>query len=93
MPDGNIFVNSSIVDIQVQRTDVNAYYVPCNEIAAQLGNDKVSNMVMLGAYLGKSRCVEIETILAALLEKLGKRKAELIPMNREALVKGAACVQ
>ena len=92
-PGGSIFVNSSIVDIKVQRTDVNAYYVPCNEIAAELGNDKVSNMIMLGAYLGKSKCVEIETILEALLEKLGQKKAKLIPLNREALLKGAECVK
>ncbi|MBQ7145596.1 MAG: 2-oxoacid:acceptor oxidoreductase family protein [Lachnospiraceae bacterium] len=91
-PGGSIFVNSSIVDIKVQRTDVKAYYVPCNEIAAQLGNDKVSNMIMLGAYLGQSKCVEIETILEALLEKLGEKKAKLIPLNREALLKGAECV-
>ena len=53
VPGGSIFVNSSMIDIKVKRTDVNAYYVPCTEIATELGNPKVSNMIMLGAYLGK----------------------------------------
>jgi len=93
VPGGSIFVNSSLIDIKVQRTDVNVYYIPCNEIAAELGNDKVANMIMLGAYLGKAKCVEIETVLDALLEKLGEKKAKLIPLNREALLRGAACIE
>ena len=92
-PGGAIFVNSSMIDIKVSREDVNAYYIPCNEIAAELGNDKVANMIMLGAYLGKSGCVEIESVLDALLLKLGEKKAKLIPLNREALLRGAACVK
>ena len=92
VPGGSIFVNSSMIDLKVQRTDVNAYYVPCTEIATELGNPKVSNMIMLGAYIGKSHCVDIETVLEALLEKLGERKAKLIPLNREALKRGASCI-
>ena len=93
VPGGSIFVNSSMIDIKVKRTDVNAYYVPCTEIATELGNPKVSNMIMLGAYIGKSHCVDIETVLEALLEKLGERKAKLIPLNRQALLRGAECVK
>ncbi|MBO4873495.1 MAG: 2-oxoacid:acceptor oxidoreductase family protein [Lachnospiraceae bacterium] len=92
-PGGSIYVNSSMIKRPVSRTDVKAYYVPCNELAAEMGNDKVSNMIMLGAYLGQSKCVDVETILEALLEKLGQKKAKLIPLNREALLKGAACVK
>ena len=93
VPGGSIFVNSSMIDIKVKRTDVSAYYVPCTEIATELGNPKVSNMIMLGAYIGKSHCVDIETVLEALLEKLGERKAKLIPLNREALKRGASCIE
>ncbi len=93
VPGGSIFVNSSMIDVKVSRTDVNAYYVPCNELAAELGNNKVANMIMLGAYIGKSHCVGVETVLDALLEKLGQKKAKLIPLNREALLRGEACVE
>ena len=93
VPGGSIFVNSSMIDLKVSRTDVNAYYVPCNDPAAELGNNKVANMIMLGAYLGKSKCVDVETVLEALLEKLGQKKAKLIPLNREALLRGAACIE
>jgi len=92
-PGGMLFINSSIIDIKAQRTDINVYYVPCNEIAEQLGNPRVANMVMLGAYIEKAQCVQVQSVLDALLHKLGERKAHLIPLNKEALAKGAESVR
>lgn len=92
-PGGMLFINSSIIDRKAERTDIDAYYVPCNEIAEELGNARVANMVMLGAYIAKTKCVDIEHVLDALLHKLGEKKANLIPVNREALLKGAAAVE
>jgi 2-oxoglutarate ferredoxin oxidoreductase subunit gamma len=92
VPGGKLFINSSIIDIPATRTDIEVYYVPCNEIANELGFATVSNMVMLGAYLEKCPCVAVESALKALLEKLGERKAHLLPLNREAFAKGAAAV-
>ena len=88
-----LFINSSIIDRPARREDVEAYYVPCNEIAERLGNARVANMVMLGAYIEKTGSVDIENVLLALKAKLGEKKAHLIPLNREALLKGAAAVQ
>lgn len=92
LPGGMIFINSSIIEEKAKREDIQAFYVPCNQIAEELGNPKVANMVMLGAYIAKTQCVDIEHVLDALLYKLGERKAHTIPVNREALKRGAACV-
>ncbi len=91
--DGYLFINSSIIERKAERDDVQAYYVPCNEIAEELGNAKVANMVMLGAYIGKTKCVSIDNVLEALRYKLGEKKAHLVPLNKEALLRGAACVE
>ena len=48
---GKVLVNSSLIEKKVQTTDVDAYYIPANEIALELGNPRVANMIMLGAYL------------------------------------------
>ena len=93
LPDGKLFINSSIIDKKSDRGDVEVYYVPCNEIAEELGNPRVANMVMLGAYIEKTKSVDFESVLQALLYKLGEKKAHLIPLNREALNKGAASVR
>ncbi len=92
-PGGMLFINSSIIDIKATRTDIDVYYVPCNDLAEEMGNPRVANMIMLGAYIAKSKCVDIENILKALLAKLGEKKAHLIPENREALLKGASATE
>jgi len=93
IPGGKLFINSSIIDVKSSRTDIDVYYVPCNEIAHEMGNDKVANMIMLGAYLAKCPVVSVDTVLEALLEKLGKNKSHLIPLNREAITKGGEVVR
>ncbi len=93
LPGGKLFINSSIIDKKPERSDIEVYYVPCNEIAEELGNPRVANMVMLGAYIEKTKCVDFESVLQALLYKLGEKKAHLIPLNREALNKGAASIR
>ncbi|MCH4166067.1 MAG: 2-oxoacid:acceptor oxidoreductase family protein [Megasphaera sp.] len=92
-PGGTIFINSSIVPDKVERTDVNVYYVPCDDIARELGNTKVSNMVMLGAYVAATKILKIETIENMIHEMFSGKKAKLIPMNMEALKRGIACAE
>ncbi|MBQ1501339.1 MAG: 2-oxoacid:acceptor oxidoreductase family protein [Firmicutes bacterium] len=89
VPGGSLFINSSIIDRKAERTDINVYYIPCSQIALELGNPRVANIAMLGAYVAVTGCVEQESIIEALQHKLGERKAHLIPINREALAKGA----
>ena len=92
LPGGKILVNSSLIEKKVSRSDVQAYYVPANEIAAELGNPKVANMIMLGAYLKLDSPVEIESILEAFKKVFGPSKEKFVPLNREALKRGAEAV-
>lgn len=88
-PGGKIFVNESLISKKVERTDVDAYYVDANKIAASIGNDKAANLVMLGAALGKDEIVDAESILEAFKKVFGPSKEKYIPQNREALKQGA----
>ncbi|MDO4710489.1 MAG: 2-oxoacid:acceptor oxidoreductase family protein [Peptostreptococcaceae bacterium] len=88
-PGGKIFVNESLIDQKVCRTDVEAYYVDANKIAADIGNPKAANLVMLGAALGKDKIVDSESILEAFKKVFGPSKEKFIPQNREALNQGA----
>lgn len=90
---GTIFVNSSIIAEKVTRTDVKAVYVPCLEIAQELGNLKVANMVMLGAYIQAMGNLKVETIKEMLVHMFTGPKAKLVDLNIEALARGAACVK
>ena len=90
---GALLYNSSLINTTPSRSDIRAIAVPCNEIAAELGNDRVANMVMLGAYIELSKLFPLDTLVEALRLKLGPSKEKLIPLNRTAMEKGAACVK
>ena len=92
-PGGIAFINSSIVPDKVTRDDIRAIYVPCDAIAAELGNPKVANMVMLGAYVGATRVLKPETIEEMIQEMFAGPKAKFIPLNIEAFRRGMACIQ
>jgi len=90
---GTVMVNSSLIDDKVAREDVKAVYVPANEIANELGNARVANMVMLGAYLEIFKTVEPSTVMKALGKIFGEKKAHLLEVNEKALAKGAEAVK
>ncbi len=90
---GKLFINSSLIDRKSERDDIDVYYVPCNEIADKLGNSRVANMVMLGAYLEATKIVSIDSVLQGFTKVFGERKAHLIPINKEALEKGAEAIR
>ena len=92
-PGGIILINSSIVDVKPARTDVRVYYIPCVEIASDLGNAKVANMAMLGAYLEATRALRVETVYDMLRHIFHGPKEKLIDINIQAMSAGAACVK
>ncbi|MBQ4288939.1 MAG: 2-oxoacid:acceptor oxidoreductase family protein [Clostridia bacterium] len=89
VPGGKMFVNSSLIDLKTDRTDIDVYYIPANQIADELGNLRVANMVMLGAVLEQTKIVSPETAIECLKASWGERRAHLIPINQEAMKKGA----
>lgn len=88
-PGGNLFINSSIVPEDVGRDDVNLIKVPVTDIALELGNSKVLNVVMLGAYVGYTEVVSPEVVWNTIETNLS-RKPKLLPMNKEAFERGMA---
>ena len=93
LPGGTVFVNSDVVTDKVQREDLTAYYIPCSKIADEVGNAKVSNMVMLGAYVAATKVLKPETIEKMIQEMFSGAKAKFIPLNIEAFHRGMACIQ
>ena len=89
-PGGLLLVNSSLIAKSSQRTDIIQILVPANEIAAELGDNRVANMVMLGAYIQASGAVSLDAVMYALEKKLPEHRRNLLPMNRLALERGMA---
>ena len=91
-PGGTVFVTSEVVTDKVTRPDLTAYYIPCSKIAEEVGNPKVSNMVMLGAYVAATKVLNPETIEKMIQEMFAGPKAKFIPLNIEAFRRGMACI-
>lgn len=91
-PGGTLFVNSSIIPESSGREDLHIVRVPVNKIAHQMGNDKVANIVMLGAMQAVTSVIPEEAMNQALLELAGK-KPELAELNAQALKAGKEYVK
>ena len=93
IPGGALLINSSLIDQKATRKDINVYYIPANDIANELGVGKIANIVMLGAYLKVSGAAKEESIMEIITEIFSGKKASVIPLNKEALLRGAACIK
>lgn len=87
---GQLFVNSSLVSRKSKRDDIDVYYVPASDVAKGLGSAKVTNMVLLGAYVTATAVVTKESIMIGIKKFLGKAKEHLYPINQKAFDRGAA---
>ncbi|MBZ4665384.1 2-oxoacid:acceptor oxidoreductase family protein [Mahella sp.] len=88
----SVFVNSSLIDREVKRDDIKAYYIPANDIANRLGNVRVANMVMFGAFLACTGIAPVDVVELCFKEMLGPSKAHMIDVNRKALREGMKLV-
>jgi len=84
---GTIFINSSIISIDAGRDDVNVVKVPIIEIAKELGNVKIANIIALAAFVSRSQVVDFELLRESVKAKFAN-KEKLIPLNMEALEQG-----
>ncbi|MFY9537828.1 MAG: 2-oxoacid:acceptor oxidoreductase family protein, partial [Bacilli bacterium] len=80
--------NSSLFEPEDVPENVKIYGVPVNDIAKELGNIRVANMVMLGAYLALSPLFEDEVIHSVLSDLLGAKKESMLALNVEAVEAG-----
>lgn len=85
---GRLYVNSSMVEREVARQDLEVIKIPANQIAVELGSNKIANMVMLGAYVQREDVVNMDSVKAALPQILPARRHDLIPLNEKALEEG-----
>jgi 2-oxoglutarate ferredoxin oxidoreductase subunit gamma len=86
---GVLIANQSLINRGFQRNDLSQVMIPANEIAEELGDKRLTNMVMLGAMLEKLPVLSIHAIEKALEDHLPARHKHLLPLNSRALQQGA----
>ncbi len=92
-PGGLLIYESSNIFKPSKRTDIEIIGIPAATEAVKMNNSKILNMIMLGAYLERKPVVKIESIIEALKKVLPERYHNLLPINKQALERGAELVE
>ncbi len=87
---GFCLINSSLVEEATHpRSDIAVLRIPLNETALEIGDPRLVNMVTIGAYVEKTGAVSSESLKEALRHVLPERNHRFIPMNIQAIDRGA----
>lgn len=86
---GVLVVNTSMVNREATREDITVVSIPANDIAAEIGSERTANMILLGALLGNMNLLPIKAVEKSLEAHLPERHKKFLPLNIEALHKGA----
>jgi len=84
---GVVFLNSSLIEAEISRGDIDIVRVPANRIAEEIGGPRSANMVMMGVFAKKSNLVSLSSLIEAMSSTL-KNKGKLMAINKKALMTG-----
>ena len=85
---GQIFVDSSLIDRKVERTDVETYYIPATKMASDEGLTGLANMIIIGHMIAKSGIVPEENIEKAMQKVVPAAKQNMFDLNMKAVKLG-----
>lgn len=85
---GYLIVNTSLAQEVKNRSDINYVFAPISEMAEQLGNVKMANMLALGLLLKSSGLLSVDILESALDTVLPPHRKGLLPANKKAMEMG-----
>ena len=88
VPGGKIFIDSTLIDAKVERSDVEVFYIPATQIAKDAGFATLANMVLMGKVMRECDAVSYDGNKATLEAFIPAKKAALIDVNCQALQTG-----
>ena len=89
VPGGTIFVDSTLIERKVNRTDVNVHYIPATKLASDNGMPTLANMIIVGKILKELGGFNEEGVRAALGKVISAKRADMLDVNLKALQLGA----
>ncbi len=88
---GVLIYNSSLIDDEPSRSDIDVVAVNANDISEEQGSSKSANMAAIGKLLSKRpEICSMDSIIAALDEAVSARNKRFNPMNEKVLKAGYA---
>ncbi len=86
---GVIFLDSSLIERKVNRTDVTAYYIPATKLASDNNMPTLANMIIVGKILKELGGYDEQSVNAALSKVISAKRADMLSVNLKAMQIGA----
>lgn len=88
VPGGKIFVDSTLIERKVSRTDVNVYYIPATKMAKEMNAPTLANMIMTGKFIKEADAVVFDGMEDALKKVVSAKHADMLEINLNAIKAG-----
>ena len=85
VPGGQIYVDSTLIDAKVERTDVEVFYIPATQMAKDNGIGTLANMIIVGHMLEHNPELSFDGVEAVVAKLVPPTKAALVELNMNAL--------
>lgn len=85
---GQIYVDSSLIDVKVERDDVQVFYIPATQMAKDAGISTLANMIIIGHLLENHPELSFDGVDAVVDSLVPPKKAALKELNIKALTLG-----
>ena len=88
VPDGLLLVNSSLIEAEPRRKDIEALAIACTRLARAAGEERFVSVVALGGLIARRTIVDRSSIERALNDIIGEHRPALIVANLAAFASG-----
>ena len=85
VPGGQIYVDSSLIDVKVERDDVSVFYIPATQMAKEAGIVTLANMIIVGHMLENHPELSFTGAETVVDKLVPPKKAALKELNMKAL--------
>lgn len=85
---GLIIIDSSLIDREIERTDVKVIKIPAREMALENDLGNLANMVIVGCLVKETGLYTVEELKAGLEKSIPPSKAALLEKNMKAIELG-----
>lgn len=82
---GKAFVDSTMIDKKSDRTDIDCFYLPATQLAADNDLKGMANIILFGKLLKETGITSIEVVKKALEKIVPPSKAHLVTANLKAV--------
>jgi 2-oxoglutarate ferredoxin oxidoreductase subunit gamma len=85
---GKIFIDSTFIERKVDRTDVDAYYIPATKLASEAGVPTLANIVLLGKMIKETGIIDLKGMKELFEKIIPPKRHNLIEANLSTLAIG-----